>query len=345
MKQKILFTQMAVAMAATYGVDSVLEQFSVTPTHAQTLSDKIVESSEFLQSINVFPVDEMKGEKILGSVSGLIPTRTDTDNTDRVTSDVLSLGSKMYELQEVDYNAHMKYSTMDAWAKFPNLQEKYGEYMRQQIALARIRVGWIGTSVALPASNPALLGADMNIGWLQLLRNFNSGAQWFDGTVPDSTQTLNEIHIGAGGDFENLDAAVHACKTMVNKLHRNGRDLVAYVGQDLRDDDKARMLAAIGHKPTEKQSSEAVAVVETYAGLPIETPAFFPERGILVTSRDNLSIYFQDSSWRRQIVDNPKRKRVEDFNSVNESYVIEDETKAAGFEAANIKIKEGGAWA
>lgn len=48
-----------------------------------------------------------------------------------------------------------------------------------------------------------------------------------------------------------------------------------------------------------------------------------------VTSWDNLSIYFQDSSWRKQTVDNPKRSRVEDYNSRNEGYVIEQLEKFA----------------
>ena len=50
---------------------------------------------------------------------------------------------------------------------------------------------------------------------------------------------------------------------------------------------------------------------------------------VLVTSWDNLSLYYQDSSWRKQAVDNPKRSRVEDYNSRNEGYVIEQIEKIA----------------
>ncbi|MNV97730.1 Phage major capsid protein, P2 family [compost metagenome] len=58
----------------------------------------------------------------------------------------------------------------------------------------------------------------------------------------------------------------------------------------------------------------------------------------MVTSWDNLSIYFQDSSWRRQIVQNPKRSQVEDYNARNEGYVVEQLGKFAGIEAANVEF-------
>lgn len=55
----------------------------------------------------------------------------------------------------------------------------------------------------------------------------------------------------------------------------------------------------------------------------------FPVNAVLVTSWDNLSIYFQDTSWRKQTIENPKRSRVEDYNSRNEGYVIEQLEKIA----------------
>ena len=70
-------------------------------------------------------------------------------------------------------------------------------------------------------------------------------------------------------------------------------------------------------------------MIATYGGLPSFSVPFFPVNGVVVTSWDNLSIYFQDSSWRKQTVDNPKRSRVEDYNSRNEGYVIEQLEKFA----------------
>ncbi len=67
------------------------------------------------------------------------------------------------------------------------------------------------------------------------------------------------------------------------------------------------------------------------AACPTFTCPHFPSKGVVVTSWDNLSIYFQDSSWRRQIVENPKRSQVEDYNSRNEGYVIEQLGKFRGY--------------
>jgi len=72
-------------------------------------------------------------------------------------------------------------------------------------------------------------------------------------------------------------------------------------------------------------------------GLPVVRAPFFPAETLLITRPDNLSIYWQEESRRRSVVDNAKRDRVENFESVNEAYVIEDLRGACLVE--NIKIK------
>ena len=49
-----------------------------------------------------------------------------------------------------------------------------------------------------------------------------------------------------------------------------------------------------------------------------------PDNSILITRFDNLSIYEQENTRRRTIVDNAKRDRIETYESVNEAYVVED---------------------
>ncbi|NIB44783.1 phage major capsid protein, P2 family [Pseudomaricurvus alkylphenolicus] len=339
-RTELAFSKMKADMAKTYGVATVEKEFSVTPTLAQRLQDAIVENDDFLKSINIVPVDELKGQKVIGGVSGLMGKRTDTDNNDRQTSELLTLGSSDYELHFTEFDTHMRYATVDAWAKFKDFQKRYGDWVRHAIALARIKVGWYGTSAAAatdPGTNPN--GEDLNIGWLELLRQYNGGAQWF-------TQggTANQIQIGAGGDFANLDSAVHALLVMIDPMRR--KDLVAVAGTDLIAEEKARLYEALGQTPSEKERVENEVVTKVYASLPLVTDLpFFPSRGLLVTSLKNLSIYYQEDSWRRSIVDNAKRSRVEDFNSVNEGYVIEDEEAAAGFEFGNVMLPDGaGGW-
>ena len=63
---------------------------------------------------------------------------------------------------------------------------------------------------------------------------------------------------------------------------------------------------------------------------------YFPENAILITSFDNLSIYYQEDAKRRFIKEEPEANRVADYQSSNEDYVIEAYEKVAFVE--NIQI-------
>ncbi len=342
-KSKKLFSTMLGIMATTYAVESVSEHFSVSPTVEQELQDAIQLSVDFMQKINVMPVDQIKGEKVLGSANAVVPKRTDTEAGSRQTTSVVSLGGKTYECHFTEYDVHIKYVTMDSWAKFKNFNQKYGEWVRKAIALAKLRLGWLGTSAA-EFTNPANNGLDANKGWLQHLREYESGSHWYLGE--DDGSGGKHIRVGDGGDFANLDNLVFQVRQMVHENYRDGGDLVAIIGPELLADDKVRLYESMGGKPTEKEKIDHQEVTSVYGGCPVVSGVpHFPARGILVTSLDNLSIYYQSESVRRAVKDNPERNRVDDFNSSNDAYVIEDEEKAAGLEFANVKIKnKAGAW-
>ena len=331
---RLKFSALAVAIAATYGVESVREEFNVTPTHAQTLNDKITHSSAFLSRINVIPVSEIKGEKVMLGTSGTVTGRTDTSNADRVARNVLGLDGQGYELFETHSDVALKYASIDAWAKFPNFPQRYSAAVQKQIALDRIMIGWNGTSAAATTdrtANPLL--QDVNKGWLQIARD-----QAPEQVLAEGAKVLGKIQIGATGDYANLDALVHDVSLMIDEEYRDGGDLIAIVGRELLANDKAKLYAAQGDTPTEKERIEMAQVIATYGGLPTFTCPHFPSRGVMVTSWDNLSIYFQDTSWRRHIQENPKRSQVEDYNSRNEGYVIEQLGKFAAIESANVEF-------
>ena len=93
-------------------------------------------------------------------------------------------------------------------------------------------------------------------------------------------------------------------------------------------------LLAHGQTPTEK--SHANTLSKSYGGLQAITVPGFPENGLLVTDPKNLSIYYQSGSVRRATKDEPKRDRIEDYNSSNEAYMIENLQAIAGINAANL---------
>ncbi|MBA1302845.1 phage major capsid protein, P2 family [Stutzerimonas stutzeri] len=331
---RLKFSALAVAIATTYGVETVREEFNVTPTHAQTLNEKITHSSAFLSRINVIPVSEIKGEKVMLGTSGTVTGRTDTSNADRVARNVLGLDGQGYELFETHSDVALKYASIDAWAKFPNFPQRYSAAVQKQIALDRIMIGWNGTSAAATTdrvANPLL--QDVNKGWLQIARE-----QAPEQVLAQGAKVAGKIQIGATGDYANLDALVHDVSLMIDEEFRDGGDLIAIVGRELLAHDKAKLYAAQGDTPTEKERIEMAQVIATYGGLPTFTCPHFPSRGVVVTSWDNLSIYFQDTSWRRHIQENPKRSQVEDYNSRNEGYVIEQLGKFAAIESANVEF-------
>ena len=339
-KTRKLFTRLCDDMARTYEVGSVAKTFAATPSVEQTLMDKIVLSSDFLQRINVVGVDELKGEKILGSVSGLLGKRTDTSAGDRQTAEGANLDANGYECVKTEYDVHLSYALLDAWAKFPDFNDRFLSYVRRAIALSRIKVGFHGTEAAAvtnSGTNPN--GEDVNLGWFQHLRAYNASAQ-----LLAEGGTTDQIRLGGAGDYANLDAMVFDVLQMVGEEHRDGGDLVAMMGRELLSFDKTQLYVAQGEKPTEKERIETNAVTRTYGGLPAFTVPHMPARGLLITSWDNLSLYYQNGKVRQKIEDNAKRDRVEHYNTLNEAYVVEDLEKAAAIEFANVKIWDGSAF-
>src|SRR5207253_8999316 len=159
------------AIADSYSVDDVSRQFSVEPSVAQELNDKITEKSDFLGRINIVPVSEMKGQKVMIGVNGPIASRTNTKTTDREAKDMVDLSGLGYELFHTESDAGLPFATIDSWAKFPDFSDRYSAAVQRQIALDRIMVGWHGTHAAPQTNittNPML--QDVNKGWMQIAR-------------------------------------------------------------------------------------------------------------------------------------------------------------------------------
>ncbi|MEJ1226533.1 MULTISPECIES: phage major capsid protein, P2 family [Pseudomonas] len=318
------YAELQEAMAEAYGVEHASRMFSVDPSTAQELNDAITAKADFLERINVVPVSEIKGEKVFIGVNGPVTGRTNTKTTDREAKDASALENTTYELSDTQSDVGLPYAKIDAWAKFPDFKDRYSAAVQKRIAQDRIVIGFHGTHAAIQtdlAANPKL--QDVNKGWLQQLREQAPQQVLKEGKV------AGKVTLGPGGDYANLDALVHDTKQMVDEILREDGDLVAIIGSDLLAADKAKLYTKQGDTPTEKERIENLQVIATYGGLPSFSVPNFPVNAVLVTSWDNLSIYFQDSSWRKQAVDNPKRSRVEDYNSRNEGYVIEQLEKIA----------------
>lgn len=313
--------------------DAVQSKFTATPSVQQTLENKIQESSDFLSKINIYGVDEQEGEKIGMSVAGPIAGTTDTSAADRQTRDVSALDDHTYRCTQTNYDTHISYGRLDQWAKFPDFQQRLTSMIIQRIALDRIMIGFNGTSRAATSdrnANPLL--QDVNLGWLQKIRD-DSPDRW----LKESASGTNKLSIGGEQDeYKTLDALVFdLVNSMIDPWYQDDTALVALCGRSLLSD-KYFPIVNAKRDPSEQLASDIIISQKRVGNLPAVRVPFFPANAVLVTRLDNLSLYYQSGAQRRAVIDNPKRDRIETYQSSNDAFVVEDYGCSAF--AENIEI-------
>jgi len=338
------FNQLKTTVANSNNVSDVTEKFTVSPSVEQRLVDQMSHSSAFLGVINMVPVTEQKGQKLGLGVGSPIASRTDTKTDDRETSYVGSLNPDDYECKQTNFDTHIGYSTMDAWAVFDDFEKRYRKAAIQRMALDRIMVGWNGTSAAKTtdrAENP--LCQDVNIGWMEKHRQ-NAPARYM-GYDSDGQANTDEFTVGKEGKYPTLDAlAFDVTNSLLDEWHSSGDDLVLIIGRELWVN-HGLTLYSDNRAATERNALQTWFANEAIGGLKTVSIPFFPARGLVVTSYDNLSLYYQTEAVRRAIIDNPKRDRVEEYLSSNDAYVIEDHGKFGAVRPGAIKLKnDAGEW-
>jgi P2 family phage major capsid protein len=331
---RLKYTAYAVAIAQLSGVANAAEKFTVAPSVQQKLENRIQQSSDFLTRINVVGVPEQQGEKLGLGTTGTIAGTTDTTQKDRTPTDPSDLVGNKYNCQQINFDTALRYGKMDMWAKFPDFQTRVRDAIVKQQARDRIMIGFNGTSRAATsnrAANPKL--QDVATGWLQKYREeapervMNKGAN------------VGEIRVGAaaGADYANLDALVmDAVNNLVDEVFADDPELVVICGRGILQD-KYFPLVNKDQENSEKLSADLIVSQKRIGGLQAVQVPFFPANAVMITRLDNLSIYYQDGSRRRAVIDNPKRDQIENFESSNDDYVIED--YRAGCVVENIKTE------
>ncbi|MBT2767597.1 phage major capsid protein, P2 family [Stenotrophomonas sp. ISL-67] len=332
---RLQYDQFTQRVAQLNGVGSAANTFAVEPSVQQTMEARIQESSAFLKGINMPGVIDLKGEKIGVGVNGTIAGRTDTSGSgERQPADVTALDSNGYECVQTDYDTAIPYSRLDAWARQPNFQTILRDAIIQRQALDRIMVGFNGTSIAKTtdrALNPLL--QDVNKGWFQKYREHAPSRVMTGGVTPGAVKVG-----GADADFANLDALVmDLVSNLIEPWHQNDPNLVVILGRNLVFD---KYFPIINKElaPTEQLAADLVLGTKRIGGLqPVIVP-FVPADALMVTSLDNLSIYWQIEGRRRYIIEQPHKNRVANFESSNDDYVVEDYGRGALVE--NIVVRD-----
>lgn len=305
-------------------------KFAVEPTISQKLTQKMQEGSEFLSLINVIEVPEQEGEKIGMSINTPVSGTTDTSGgAERQTTDPTGMESHKYRCEKVNHDTHLKYSQIDAWAKFANFQTMVRDLIVKSQGRDRIMIGWNGVAhvgTSNKTTNPLL--QDVNFGWLYHIRTNAPARVVNDGALtPGATKAIYVANgvPGTDVDFVNLDALVKAAVSSLDPWAQDDTDLVAICSRDLLDDKYFPIINAAGDKATEMEARDRILRSEKQlGGLPAVRVPSFPPGTILITKLKNLSIYLQEGTRRRQFLEVAKRDRFENYESWNEAYVVED---------------------
>ncbi|NUF27022.1 phage major capsid protein, P2 family [Gilliamella sp. ESL0254] len=329
-----LFNGFKHRIAQLNGIDDASESFAVNPEVNQTLEKRTQQSSEFLSKINFEFVDAQEGEKVGVGVTGTTASTTDTTAQEREAVDISDLNQFRYRCEQTNYDTSIRYAKLDAWRHKKNFQTLLRDALIKQKALDRIMIGFNGTHRASTSNKTTYpLLQDVNKGWLQHYREDAPERVMNEGTV-----TPGKIIIASnGGDYKNLDALVYdAVENLIDPVYSEDTDLVVICGRGLLHD-KYFPIANEADKNTEKVAGQILLAKKSIGELPAYRVPYFPKGAMLITSFSNLAIYIQNETARRQIIDNPKRDRIEDFQSANEAFVVE--RYDAGCLIENIEVR------
>lgn len=338
---RLKFNAYTTKISELNGVGDTSKSFTVAPAVAQTLRGKIQQSSAFLTSINIIPVVAQEGDKVGVGVKGTIASRTDTRVHDRQPRYPGDLDETRYRCEKTDFDTLVRYETLDAWAHQPNFQILLRDAIVKAKALDIITIGFNGVKVAVetdPNTYPLL--QDVNIGWLQHVRLDAPARVLAEGDLKPATRVNNvvtvagAIYVGAGEvgkdvDYVNVDALIYDAIELLDENYRDDTDLVVIVGRDLVHDKYFSIVNSSGDKATEQLARDVLLSDKKLGGLQAVRVPKFPKNALLITTLANLSVYEQIGSERRKIEDNAKRDQIENYESVNQAFVIEDMGKVA----------------
>ena len=329
---RLKYNAITAELARINGVASVNEKFNIDSSVQQRLEERIQQSSDFLKRINIHLVAEQSGQAVGLGVSRPVASRTNTNQNERQAADPTLLDGRRYFCRQTNFDTAVKYAKLDQWAKFKDFYSRLRNVIIKRQALDRIMIGFNGTSIADNTNiitNPKL--QDVNKGWLQKMREENAAR-----VLKEGTPSSGKVTIGSTGDYKNLDALVFdVTNNFIDEVHQDNPDLVVMVGRKLVAD-KYFPLVNKDQSNTEKLAADVIISQKRMGNLPLVQVPFFPENTLLITTFDNLSIYVQEGARRRHLIDNPKRDQIENYESSNEDYYIEDLGLAAMVENIDL---------
>lgn len=317
--------------------EAVFSQYAVEPSVQQTLYERLQLSSKFLDEISFVYRTEQTGETLGLEAATPIASTTKTGNGKvRQTTDIASLASQTYKCEQINFDSHISYARLDAWAKFEDFQPRISNVKAKRVALDLMMMGFNGVSRAENSDrskNPLL--QDVAKGWLQKIRE--NAPERVLGADKDNTK--GSVLVGKGQTYENLDAVVFdATNNLIDEVYQEGVNLVAVVGRKLLAD-KYFPIVNRENDPENLLAADMVISQKRIGNLPAVRVPYFPANAVLVTTLDNLAIYIQEQGMRAHIKDTPEENCIKFFQSDNIDYVVEDYRCAALVENITFEDK------
>lgn len=316
--------------AAFTPIPGQLTKFAVTPVVEQKLQERLTLTSDFMSRINVTMVVEQTGARVGVGVNRPLASRTDRAAGNRRTPGD-PFGSENideYFCKKTDYDYSWSYAQLDAWAHKPEFQQLCRDAVIVQKASDLMMIGFNGVKAEKQTNYVTFpLLQDVNFGWLYKMRTYSAVRVMNRGELE-----AGKIYVSDTGtaDYKNLDALVFdMIGNLIHERHRTATDLVVIVGSELVQEKYFKIISAAGDKATEQVARDVILSSRQLGGKPTIQVPFFPPRAILVTSLKNLSYYWQKGTARRAIIDNPALDQVDNFESINDAFMVEDYGKAA----------------
>ena len=306
-------------LAAENGTTSTVGTFTAQPAAEQRAVATAQEAHALLMGINMVGVTSPEGQAVGISIGSPIAGRTNTEVNPRVPRNLLNLTEQnIYKCVKTEFDVALPYTMLDGWAQFPDFSQRIDRAIGERQALDRLMIGFNGTHVAAETDRDTFpMLQDVNIGWLEKIRT----------KAPDQVKaagaTPGKVTVGATGDYRNLDAVVYAAIQMLDPWHRKRPDLVVLIDRDLLHTKSLGNLDGATDNINELALNR-ILTSGLIGGVSHRDAPFFPDAKLLVTTLANLSVYYQKTTLRRFIKDEPMINQVGDYQSLNEAYVIED---------------------
>lgn len=322
---------------ALVAVPGKLDEFNVAPAIEQKLQAKLRELSDFMSRVNVVPVVNQQGSRVGVGVNRSLAGRTNrAAGNARKPGDVTGSDQiDLYLCKKTDYDYAWSYELLDAWSHQPEFQQLMRDAVLAQKAEDVMCIGFNGVDAAAETDREEFpLLQDVNYGWLHKIRTYAPGR-----VMKHGTKDALKIYVSDTGDadYVNLDALVFdAIQNLIHERYRTATDLVVMVGSDLVHEKYFKIVSEAVDTATEQVARDVILSSRQLGGKPTVQVPFFPAGAILITSFKNLSYYWQIGTARRAIQDNPSLDQIDNFESINDAFMVEEYGKAALLE--NIQL-------